>query len=109
MRMTPATVKVLQALMKAPDAQHYGYALMRATGLKSGSLYPILERLERTGWVDSQWEEIDDRQEGRPPRRYYQMTTLGQQGACTVIREFLAQFGVSGAGAQPRPSWGTAP
>jgi PadR family transcriptional regulator, regulatory protein PadR len=95
MRITPATVKVLQALMEAPAARYYGYALMRATRLKSGSLYPILERLESAGWVDSQWEEIDETKEGRPPRRYYQLTALGQECASQAIDDFFAQFGVT--------------
>jgi PadR family transcriptional regulator, regulatory protein PadR len=109
MRITASTIKVLQALVEAPADSHYGYALMRTTGLKSGSLYPILERLEHAGWVDSQWEAIDEQREGRPPRRYYQLTALGQRNATQAISEFLAQFGVTVTDSRPRPAWGTTP
>ena len=50
---------------------------MRDTGLASGTLYPILVRLERAGWVEAQWEDIDPTVEGRPSRRYYRLTPLG--------------------------------
>jgi PadR family transcriptional regulator, regulatory protein PadR len=106
MRVTPATVKVLQALLSDPTAQHYGYELMRATKVKSGSLYPILERLEYAGWLESRWEKVDERQEGRPSRRYYMLTALGQRRAGRAVEEFLAQFGIKQAGAA-RPAWGT--
>jgi DNA-binding PadR family transcriptional regulator len=105
MRITPATIKVLQALMNAPVAPHYGYALMRVTGLKSGSLYPILERLEHAGWVASRWEEVNEQHEGRPPRRYYQLTGLGQEHAARAVGEFLTQFGVKVTLGRPRPAW----
>jgi PadR family transcriptional regulator PadR len=105
MRITPATVKVLQALLHAPADPHYGYALMRTTRLKSGSLYPILERLEHAGWVDSQWEKSNEQHEGRPPRRYYQLTGLGQEHAARAVGEFLAQFGVTDTASNPRPAW----
>lgn len=109
MRITPATVKVLQALMQGPTARHYGYELMRTTRLKSGSLYPILERLDNAGWVDSHWEEINEQHEGRPPRRYYQLTGLGKKRAAHAVDEFLAQFGVTVTGSTPRPAWQAEP
>ena len=43
--------------------------LMAMTGVKSGSLYPILERLERLGWVEAKYELIDEHVAGRPRRR----------------------------------------
>ena len=51
--------------------------LTAATGLRSGTVHPVLARLERMGWATSRWEDIDPRAEGRPARRYYQLTAAG--------------------------------
>lgn len=82
MRRTATTMRLLSALLREPTREHYGYALLKATNMKSGSLYPLLERLEGIGWITGEWE---DRVDGRPPRRYYRLTADGQRSA----REFL--------------------
>jgi PadR family transcriptional regulator, regulatory protein PadR len=58
----------------------YGYSLMDATGLPSGTVYPALRRLEREGLIRSQWERqaIADAEE-RPPRKYYKITPAGRE------------------------------
>ncbi len=76
-RITASVLKVLAAMLADPGAQRYGLRLMQDTGLPSGTLYPILARLERAGWVESRWEEIDPVAEGRPSRRYYLLTADG--------------------------------
>jgi DNA-binding PadR family transcriptional regulator len=76
-RITASVLKVLAALLAAPADERYGLQLMQDTGLPSGTLYPILVRLERAGWVESQWEQIDPAAEGRPNRRYYRLTADG--------------------------------
>ena len=76
-RMTTSVLKVVSAMLADPDAERYGLDLMTDTGLASGTLYPILVRLERAGWVSSQWEAIDPVAEGRPSRRYYRLTPHG--------------------------------
>ncbi|GAB2565790.1 PadR family transcriptional regulator [Paractinoplanes abujensis] len=70
-------LRVLAGLLAEPGAQRYGLELMQQSGLPSGTLYPILARLERAGWVESRWEEIDPVAEGRPSRRYYRLTADG--------------------------------
>ena len=90
LRMSVAKVKVLNALLEDPAKPHYGYELMRMTGVKSGSLYPILEQLEKAGWLEAAWEDLDERREGRPPRRWYQLTGLGQRCAPTAAATYLA-------------------
>ena len=82
--MTASVLKVVAALLADPGADRYGLQLMQDTGLPSGTLYPILTRLERAGWVTSQWEQIDPAAEGRPSRRYYRLTA---QGATAARRE----------------------
>jgi PadR family transcriptional regulator PadR len=86
--MTLATRLVLSALLADPAHQHYGYELLKATRLKSGSLYPILERLERQGWIVGHWESPQDGViAGRPPRRYYRLTGTGVRNARLALSE----------------------
>src|ERR1700748_3729534 len=67
----------------------YGFEIMDASGLPSGTVYPILRRLEDAGLLSAKWEAIADaRDEQRPPRRYYQITGAGRQ----VVREAAAKF-----------------
>ncbi|WP_163506158.1 PadR family transcriptional regulator [Fodinicola acaciae] len=88
-RITVAVERVLAAMLTDADADHYGLELMKLTGLASGSLYPILLRLRKAGWVEARWEEIDPVAEGRPPRRYYRLTPEGVRNAtrATAKRE----------------------
>ncbi|HEY2947271.1 MAG TPA: helix-turn-helix transcriptional regulator [Micromonosporaceae bacterium] len=76
-RITTPVLKVLSAMLADPAAERYGLDLMHDTGLASGTLYPILVRLERAGWVESHWEDINPVAEGRPNRRYYRLTRDG--------------------------------
>ena len=76
MRLTYPTTLVLQALL---HGHHHGFDIMDATGLPSGTVYPILRRLDVEGHVRSRWEkEGVARREQRPPRRYYELTTGGK-------------------------------
>src|ERR687895_2970870 len=86
-RMTIPTQRVLRVLLSAPDAVHYGLEIGRTAGLPSGTVHPILARLERLGWLRSDWEDIDPRVEGRPQRRYYRLTPQGE----IASREALAR------------------
>jgi PadR family transcriptional regulator PadR len=70
-QMTMATLKVFKALASDPSKGRYGLELCKETGLPSGTIYPILRRLERGGWVTSEWESIDPSTAGRPRRRLY--------------------------------------
>ena len=72
-RMTIPTRLVLQVLLADPERELYGLELCAAAGLPSGTIHPILARLERAGWVESRWEAVDPSAEGRPRRRYYRM------------------------------------
>lgn len=86
-RMTLSTQLVLQAFLEDPAQELYGLEIGAAAGLPSGTVHPILARLEGLGWMESRWEEIEPRLEGRPSRRYYQLTRSGAQDA----REALAR------------------
>ncbi|HET7277878.1 MAG TPA: helix-turn-helix transcriptional regulator [Dermatophilaceae bacterium] len=75
--MTIATQIVLGTLIENPDQELYGLEISGAAGLPSGTVHPILARLEGIGWLESHWEDIDPRSEGRPARRYYRLTATG--------------------------------
>lgn len=77
-RMTDQTLRVLNALLEDPTRGRYGLELMEATALSSGTAYPILHRLEAEGWLESRAEEIDPSAEGRPRRRVYCLTAIGE-------------------------------
>jgi DNA-binding PadR family transcriptional regulator len=75
--MTPATRAVVEALADDLSGWHHGYDLMARTGLKSGSLYPILIRLDERGFLEASWER--DGPPGRPPRHLYRLTSAGRE------------------------------
>ena len=84
-RMTLATQLVLGALLADPTGDHYGLELGGAAGLPSGTVHPILARLEGLGWLESSWEDIDPRVEGRPARRYYRLSAAGADSARAAL------------------------
>jgi PadR family transcriptional regulator, regulatory protein PadR len=74
--VTYQTALVLEALMAG---RHHGFDIMDATDLPSGTIYPILRRLDEEGLVRSRWErDTVARREQRPPRRYYELTAAGE-------------------------------
>lgn len=83
--MTRQVLAVLRALVAAPAPCHvrFGYEIMEETGLTSGSVYPILHRLEEAGWLVSGEEPSPVK--GKPPRRCYRFTELGQAEAAKVL------------------------
>ena len=82
---SPQTLSVLELLLESPRSWHYGYALSQLTGLKSGTLYPILMRLADQGWLETRWAEPE--QPGRPPRHTYRLTGEGAKMARTKLAE----------------------
>jgi PadR family transcriptional regulator, regulatory protein PadR len=72
---SPQTREVLSVLLQQPRSWHYGYELSKQTGLKSGTLYPILMRLSDQGVLESQW--LDPERPGKPPRHAYKLTANG--------------------------------
>ena len=76
LRMSPQTVLVLTEFLQAPSDWKYGYDISRATGLKSGTLYPILMRLADRALLETRWETAEA---GKPPRHMYRLTASGLQ------------------------------
>lgn len=79
MRLTRNYARVAQAFMADPRGRHWGYDLSRTSGVRSGALYPMLRKFLEQGWVTDGWEDPDQAQaDGRPPRRFYELTDLGR-------------------------------
>jgi PadR family transcriptional regulator, regulatory protein PadR len=81
MRMTGTTLSALAVMISEPSREMYGLEIAEIAGLASGTLYPILVRLEREGWIQGTWETIDESEAGRRRRRYYSLTGLGAREA----------------------------
>lgn len=79
---------VLQALR---TGHPYGFEIMRVTELPSGTVYPLLRRLEDAGLVESRWEETDPSEQGRPRRRYYEVTAEGARALSAALERLAAQ------------------
>jgi DNA-binding PadR family transcriptional regulator len=100
LRMTLQTQLVLRALLEEPTKERYGLELGELVGLPSGTIYPILARLEHAGWVNSAWEDPAAHEvTGRPRRRFYWLTSDGADQA----RAALAR--VHQPRKQPRVGW----
>jgi PadR family transcriptional regulator, regulatory protein PadR len=87
-RMTLPTQLVLRALVADPGREMYGLQICTEAGLPSGTIHPILARLEGLGWLESTWEDdASARQEGRPQRRYYKLTEDGAELAPLALAQ----------------------
>jgi PadR family transcriptional regulator PadR len=96
-QVTTQVLKVLSTFLSDPKAELSGAEISKRTGLKSGTLYPILMRLEGAKWLESEWEEGDPKVLGRPRRRFYSITALGARSAKAELKEFRIALG--------RPVW----
>jgi Predicted transcriptional regulators len=94
LRISPQTLDLLHALLDRTSEWRHGYALSQSTGISSGTLYPILMRLEKLRWLETKWEEPKG---GRPPRHLYRLTSQARAWA----REELQN---ARAGKVPKPS-----
>ena len=103
MKLTGPLERVLRVLTADPAAQHYGYDLMKAAGLPSGTLYPMLARLQQEGLVQSEWEAQREDAGGRPPRKYYRLTAEGVRVARLELAHASAHARRAAQGSAARP------
>jgi len=83
-RLSLQTLLVLEALLQDPLDWTHGYDIALRTGLKSGTLYPVLMRLAQRGWLESRWQQPEDN--GRP-RHVYRFTAAGRKRAQAALAE----------------------
>ncbi|HTP68233.1 MAG TPA: PadR family transcriptional regulator [Dongiaceae bacterium] len=84
LRLSRQSLALLDALLIQPSHWHHGYALSQSTGLASGTLYPILMRLDKSGWLETRWEDAPT--PGRPPRHLYRLSPTGREWAREELR-----------------------
>ncbi len=81
-----ATVRVLQTIDRG---SRYGFDIIEQTGLPSGTVYPTLGRMEKRGFLEAHWEDRGVAEaEGRPRRRYYELTAQGRAAQMEAVRRF---------------------
>jgi DNA-binding PadR family transcriptional regulator len=90
--ITPKMATVLKVFLEDPDQPRYGFELMKLTGMKSGSLYPMLAKLEGAGWLTRGREDIDPRAAGRPARTHYTITGAAASAAHIQLAALSEQF-----------------
>jgi PadR family transcriptional regulator, regulatory protein PadR len=87
-RMSLQTLRVLEAFLENPTDELAGADVQKRGHLASGTLYPILLRLESAGWFISRWEAVEPSSIGRPRRRLYRLTPSGLRRASEVFSTF---------------------
>jgi PadR family transcriptional regulator, regulatory protein PadR len=107
-KLTGSLERVFRVMLTDSAAPRCGYDLMKAARLPSGTLYPMLARLQQEGLVELEWEARRDDAGGRPPRRYCRLTGEGARVArLELARASPASALRAGAGAA-RPATGSA-
>jgi DNA-binding PadR family transcriptional regulator len=100
--LTYPTTLVLQALA---NGFHYGFDVIDATALPSGTVYPILRRLEREGLVSARWEKAEiAHREQRPPRRYYELAAAGAALLETALARYRVPRAIAARARRLRPA-----
>jgi PadR family transcriptional regulator, regulatory protein PadR len=84
-RISLQTLRVLGVFLDNPVESLAGADVQKRSGLATGTLYPILLRLESAGWFVSRWENVDPSAVGRPRKRFYRLTASGRAQASEVF------------------------
>lgn len=97
-RLGYATVAILRAI---DQGHRYGLDIVESTGLASGTVYVALGRLQKRGFLCATWEQQAVAEaEGRPRRRYYDLTRSGAEALADALRSFAALTGAASAVAE---------
>jgi PadR family transcriptional regulator, regulatory protein PadR len=85
----PLSFGLVAILHAIADGNRFGFAVMDATGLTSGTVYPALDRLEALGYVSSHWEDARAaRRDKRPSRRYFDLTPAGATALAGALERY---------------------
>lgn len=109
MKVTHSLVLVVMAILemsREDDGRIWGYALSKKSGVRSGVLYPQLDRMLDMGWLEDHWEDpAPDRK--RPPRRYYTVTDEGRRNFGVIAHQARTEKRFAGL-SLVNPKWGIA-
>lgn len=104
-RSSPLAFGQVAVLHAIADGNRFGFDIMDATGLTSGTVYPTLDKLEALGLLSSRWEDARlARREKRPPRRYFDLTAAGARALAVGLARYKNLKPVSLAAWRIRPS-----
>lgn len=95
--LTLKTARVIRVFLDDPARPRYGLELMKATNMASGTLYPILARLEGAGWLAAEKEGVDPHVAGRPARMHYTITADAEPVARARLAAITAELGWPGS------------
>ena len=88
-RKITLTYPTAMALAAISEGHRYGFDIMDTTGLPDGTVYPILRRLESRGYSRGVWEDEEVAfRDGRPARRYYELTALGLEALSAALARY---------------------
>jgi PadR family transcriptional regulator, regulatory protein PadR len=96
-RLSHQTLRVLKVFLDGPKAGLAGSDIWRELGLFTGTVYPILLRLEGANWLRGDWEKLPANELGRPRKRIYKLTPTGYNKARAALAELEVKVG--------SPSW----
>jgi PadR family transcriptional regulator PadR len=94
-RITPSMAALLKVFLENPADSRYGLELVEKLGIKGGTIYPALARLERCGWLESKREMGDPSKLGRPRRKLYRLTAEGEAGAAAALDRWRGLLGLN--------------
>lgn len=86
-RLTRPALRVLRFFLERPLDPVSGAQISKETNVGAGTLYPMLARMERAGWLTDEWEDIDPSEAGRPKRHFYRLTGVGHHSARQALAE----------------------
>jgi PadR family transcriptional regulator, regulatory protein PadR len=104
-RITTAVLGIFAVLTEDLGQPRYGLEIARQANLRHTTIYDTLARLETAGWLHSEWEQIDPRIDGRPRRRLYRLTGLGEEVARSAVERQLQAL----SRARRSPRWAPQP
>jgi DNA-binding PadR family transcriptional regulator len=105
----PLSLGAVAVLHAVGSGHRFGFDIIDATGLTSGTVYPTLDRLEDEGLLRSAWEAPAIAQrEKRPPRRYFTLTAAGAETLAAALQKHksfrpvsLVAFGIAPGRTKP--------
>jgi PadR family transcriptional regulator PadR len=92
-RLSQQGLVVLHLFVGSPGVALAGSDIIKSAGLFSGTVYQILFRLERAGWLTSQWEQVEPNEIGRPRKRLYRLTALGERKSRAALSKLAFSSG----------------
>ena len=88
LRPTENVVAVFSTMLERPNKPWYGLELANHADIGSATIYSVLTRLERVGFLEASWETVDPREAGRPRRRLYSLTPSGARAGRKMVQEY---------------------